>query len=313
MTGSILVTRSLPSSVVARLHELGSVDLHAEGAMPAAMLAQRVADKDALVCLMTDDINKTVIDAGARLKVIANVAVGYNNIDLACARARGIVVTNTPDVLTESVADFTWAMILAVTRRLAEGDRLIRRGEWKGWALDFMLGTELKGKQLGLIGFGRIARAVAARAPTFGMRVVYSDVTAVEGPFESMSLDRLLNTSDVVSLHVPLTPDTQHLIDKRALARMKRSAYLVNTARGPVVEEAALAWALQQRLIAGAALDVYENEPTAHPALLQLENVLLVPHLASATTETRTAMANLAVDNVAAVLAGRPPLTPVVE
>jgi len=223
------------------------------------------------------------------------------------------VVTNTPDVLTESVADFTWALILAVTRRLSEGDRLIRRGEWKGWALDFMLGTELKGKQLGLVGFGRIARAVAARAPAFGMRVVYSDVVSAEGPFERMSLDRLLNTSDVVSLHVPLTRDTEHLIDKRALARMKRSAYLVNTARGPVVEEAALAWALQQRLIAGAALDVYENEPAAHPALLQLENVLLVPHLASATTETRTAMANLAVDNVAAVLAGRPPLTPVRE
>jgi len=313
MADSILVTRSLPSSVVTRLHDLGSVDLYTDGAIPAAVLLQRVADKDALVCLMTDDINKTVIDAGVRLKVIANVAVGYNNIDVACARSRGIVVTNTPDVLTESVADFTWAMILAVTRRLSEGDRLIRRGEWKGWALDFMLGTELRGKQLGLVGFGRIARAVAARAPAFGMRVVYSDLAAVAGPFESMSLDRLLNTSDVVSLHVPLTPDTQHLIDKRALARMKRSAYLVNTARGPVVEEAALAWALQQRLIAGAALDVYENEPAAHPALLQLENVLLVPHLASATIETRTAMANLAVDNVAAVLAGRPPLTPVRE
>jgi glyoxylate reductase len=313
MNGSILVTRSLPSSVVSRLHDVGSVDLYTDGAMPPAVLVQRVADKDALICLMTDEINKTVIDAGARLKVIANVAVGYNNIDVACARARGVVVTNTPDVLTESVADFTWALILAVTRRLSEGDRLIRRGEWKGWALDFMLGTELKGKQLGLVGFGRIARAVAARAPAFGMRVVYSDVASAEGPFERMSLDRLLNTSDVVSLHVPLTRDTEHLIDKRALARMKRSAYLVNTARGPVVEEAALAWALQQRLIAGAALDVYENEPAAHPALLQLENVLLVPHLASATTETRTAMANLAVDNVAAVLAGRPPLTPVRE
>jgi glyoxylate reductase len=313
MNGSILVTRSLPSSVVTRLHDVGSVDLYTDGAMPPAVLVQRIADKDALICLMTDDINKTVIDAGARLKVIANVAVGYNNIDVACARARGVVVTNTPDVLTESVADFTWALILAVTRRLSEGDRLIRRGEWKGWALDFMLGTELKGKQLGLVGFGRIARAVAARAPAFGMRVVYSDVASAEGPFEMMSLDRLLNTSDVVSLHVPLTRETEHLIDKRALARMKRSAYLVNTARGPVIEEAALAWALQQRLIAGAALDVYENEPTAHPALLQLENVLLVPHLASATTETRTAMANLAVDNVAAVLAGRPPLTPVRE
>src|ERR1700676_1514392 len=313
MNGSILVTRSLPSSVVTRLHDVGSVDLYTDGAMPPAVLVQRVADKDALICLMTDDINQSVIDAGVRLKVIANVAVGYNNIDVACARARGVVVTNTPDVLTESVADFTWALILAVTRRLSEGDRLIRRGEWKGGALDFMLGTELKGKQLVLVGFGRIARAVAARAPAFGMRVVYSDVASAEGPFEMMSLDRLLNTSDVVSLHVPLTRETEHLIDKRALARMKRSAYLVNTARGPVIEEAALAWALQQRLIAGAALDVYENEPAAHPALLQLENVLLVPHLASATTETRTAMANLAVDNVAAVLPGRPPLTPVRE
>jgi glyoxylate reductase len=174
-----------------------------------------------------------------------------------------------------------------------------------------MLGTELRGKQLGLVGFGRIARAVAVRAPAFGMRVVHSKPGIVEGSVESMSLDRLLNTSDVVSLHVPLTTDTRHLIDKRALARMKRSAYLVNTARGPVVEEAALAWALEQRLIAGAALDVYEHEPAVHPALLQLENVMLVPHLASATTETRTAMASLAVDNVTAVLAGRPPLTPV--
>jgi glyoxylate reductase len=310
---NILLTRNLPSAVMARLHEVGSVDLYTDGAIPPEVLKSRLADKEALVCLMSDEIDRSVIGAGARLKVIANVAVGYNNIDVACARSRGIVVTNTPDVLTESVADFTWAMILAVTRRLSEGDRLIRRGEWQGWALDFMLGTELRDKQLGLVGFGRIARAVAARAPSFGMRVVYSDIATVEGPFENVSLDRLLNTSDVVSLHVPLTPETRHLIDKRGLARMKRSAYLVNTARGPVVEEASLAWALQQRLIAGAALDVYENEPAVHPALVQLENVLLVPHLASATTETRTAMANLAVDNVAAVLAGRPALTPVLE
>jgi glyoxylate reductase len=214
-------------------------------------------------------------------------------------------------VLTESVANFTWAMILALTRRLAEGDRLIRRDAWKGWALDFMLGTELTGKQLGLVGFGRIARAVAARAPAFGMRVAYADVVDAAGSYEKMSIDRLLNTSDVVSLHVPLTPETRHLIDRKALARMKRSAYLVNTARGPVVDEAALAWALQERLIAGAALDVYEEEPVVHPDLIALENVLLVPHLGSATTETRTAMANLAADNVIAVLAGREPLTPV--
>jgi glyoxylate reductase len=310
---NILVTRNLPSSVLARLREVGAVDLYTEGAIPPDVLTERIADKDAVVCLMSDDIDKRVIDAGTNLKVIANVAVGYNNIDVKYARSRGVIVTNTPEVLTESVADFTWAMILAITRRLAEGDRLIRRHGWKGWGLDFMLGTELRDKQLGLVGFGRIARAVAARAPVFGMKVAYADVMEIPGPFEKLSLDRLLTTSDVVSLHVPLTPDTRHLIDKKALARMKRSAYLVNTSRGPVVEEEALAWALQERLIAGAALDVYENEPAVHPDLLHLENALLVPHLGSATTETRTAMANLAADNVIAVLAGRSALTPVPE
>jgi glyoxylate reductase len=308
---AILVTRPLPSAVISRLHEVGNVDLYSGGAMPADLLKQRIADKDALVSVATDDINQSLIDAATTLKVVATIAVGYDNIDVPYARSRDVVVTNTPDVLTESVADFTWGMILAITRRLAEGDRLVRRNGWKGFALDFMLGSDLKGKQLGLVGFGRIARAVAARAPVFGMHVAYADVVDTEGPFERMSLDRLLNTSDVVSLHVPLTPETRYLIDKRALTRMKRSAYLVNTARGPVVEEAALAWALSQRLIAGAALDVYENEPAVHADLLPLENVVLVPHLGSATTETRTAMANLAVSNVIAVLSGRPPLTPV--
>jgi glyoxylate reductase len=231
---------------------------------------------------------------------------------VAYARSRGIEVTNTPDVLTEAVADFTWALMLAVSRRLAEGDRLLRRGAWKGWGFDFMLGSELKGKQLGLVGLGRIGRAVAAKAPAFGMSVAYTTPRETElAGAHSLSLDRLLNTSDIVSLHVPLTAQTRHLIDRRALTRMKRSAYLINTARGPVVDEAALAWALQELLIAGAALDVYENEPAVHPDLLVLENVLLVPHLASGTTETRTAMAELAVENVIAVLSGRPPLTPV--
>lgn len=284
--------------------------------MLPAELRARVADKDALVCQLTDAIDRSVIDSAARLKAISNVAQGYNNIDVPYARSRQIVVTNTPDVLTESVADFTWALILAITRRLSEGERLLRRGEWKGWALDFMLGSELRGKQLGLIGVGRIGRAVAARAPAFGMKVAYT-TRGSSGPpglgdtAEAMSLDRLLLTSDVVSLHVPLTADTRHLIDQRALTRMKRSAYLINTARGPVVDEAALAWALQHHLLSGAALDVYENEPAVHPDLLQLENVLLVPHLASGTTETRTAMADLAVNNAIAVLEGRPPLTPV--
>jgi glyoxylate reductase len=309
---SILVTRKLPSSVLSKLEAVGDVDLYAgDMAMPHDELRSRIAGKRAVVAMFTEQIDKSVIDAATDLKIVANVAVGYNNIDVASARSRGIIVTNTPDVLTESVADFTWALILALTRRLSEGERLIRRNEWKGWAFDFMLGTELRGKQLGLVGFGRIARAVAARASVFGVRVACTSRRDSDQSVGQLSLDRLLNTSDIVSLHVPLTPQTKHLIDKRALTRMKRSAYLINTSRGPVVDEEALAWALEHRLIAGAALDVYEREPVIHSALLPLENVLLVPHLGSGTVETRTAMADLAVDNVVAVLSGKPPLTPV--
>jgi glyoxylate reductase len=312
LTHSILVTRKLPSSVLDKLRQVADVDVYTgDAAIPPGELRARVAEKDALVSLLTDAIDRAVIDAAPKLKVIANVAVGFNNVDVDYAASRGIAVTNTPDVLTESVADFTWALILAITRRLAEGERLVRRGEWKGWALDLLLGTELRGKQLGLVGVGRIGRAVAARAPAFGMRVAYTARRDLEGVGEAMTLDRLLVSSDIVSLHVPLTPETRHMIDRRALTRMKRSAYLINTARGPVVDEEALAWALQQHLIAGAALDVYEHEPAVHRDLLKLENVLLVPHLASGTTETRTAMADLAIENVLAVLAGRPPLTPV--
>jgi glyoxylate reductase len=309
----ILVTRRLPASVLSRLNEVGTVDLfEGTGTISAEELRARVAGKEAMVCMLTEQIDRLVIDAGDTLRVIANVAVGFNNIDVAYARSRGITVTNTPDVLTESVADFTWALVLAVTRRLAEGDRLVRRGDWKGWAFDFMLGTELRGKQLGLIGVGRIGRAVAARAAAFGVRVAYTSRRPIDFPdAEAMSFDRLLTTSDIVSLHVPLTAETRHLIDRKALTRMRRSAYLVNTARGPVVDEAALAWALGAGLIAGAALDVYEEEPVVHPDLLGLDNVLLVPHLGSGTTETRTAMADLAVSNVIAILRGAPPITPV--
>jgi len=310
---TILVTRKLPSSVLSKLETVGDVDLYAgDGAMPPDELRSRVVGKRAVVSMFTEQIDKMVLDAATDLQIVANVAVGYNNIDVAYAHSRGVIVTNTPDVLTESVADFTWALILTITRRLSEGERLIRRNEWKGWAFDFMLGTELRGKQLGLVGFGRIARAVAARASAFGMRLACSTRRESEqSSIAQLSLDRLLNTSDIVSLHVPLTPETRHLIDKRALTRMKRSAYLINTSRGPVVDEEALAWALEHRLIAGAALDVYEREPEVHPGLLPLENVLLVPHLGSGTVETRTAMADLAVDNVVAVLNGNPPLTPV--
>src|SRR5205809_5888920 len=218
---TVLVTRRLPSSVLAKLDAVADVDLYTgAAAIPDGDLRARAAKADAIVCLLTDRIDRGVIDAAPRLKVVSNVAVGYNNIDVAYARSRGIVVTNTPDVLTDSVANFTWALILAITRRMSEGERVVRRGEWKGWALDFMLGSEVTGKQLGIVGLGRIGRAVAARAPTFGMRVAYTSRGAGTGSspavpgLDPMSLDRLLLTSDVVSLPVPLTPATRHLIDK---------------------------------------------------------------------------------------------------
>jgi glyoxylate reductase len=312
---SILLTGTIPSVVVAKLEAIGDLDqFRRDGidVMPHAELIARVAGKHALVSMITDSVNREVIEAGTSLKVIANAAVGYNNIDVAAARERDIIVTNTPGVLTAATADLTWALILGITRRIAEGERLIRRGAWKGWTFDFMLGAEVRGKQLGIIGYGGIGRAVALRGRAFGMRIAYTSRTPKDDPnAEPMPLDRLLATSDVVSIHCPLTPDTRHLIDQPALARMKRSAYLINTARGPVVDEKALAWALRTHLIAGAALDVFEEEPKIEPELLTLENVLLVPHLGSGTVETRTAMADLAASNVAAVLSGQPPLTPV--
>ena len=309
----LLLTRRIPSSVLTKLEAVCDVDLHAgRSAIPRDALLERVAGKQALICLLTDRIDRDVLDAGRELKIVANIAVGYNNVDLPACRERGLTVTNTPDVLTNACADFTWGLILGITRRLGEGERELRRGDWKGWALDHLLGLELRGKQLGIIGAGRIGRAVADKAPAFGMRVAYTARRAADFPgAEYMSLDRLLLTSDVVSVHCPLTAETRHLIDRKALTKMKRSAYLINTSRGPVVDEEALAWGLKERIIVGAALDVYEEEPKVHPDLLTLENVLLIPHLASATTETRTAMADLAASNVIAVLEGRPPLTPV--
>jgi glyoxylate reductase len=306
----VLLTRRIPSSALATLEEACDVDRNDGDALTPDQLLSRVRDKQGIVCLLTDAITPDVMDAAPGLKVVANVAVGYNNIDIAAASARGIVVTNTPEVLTEATADLAWALIMDVTRRVSEGDRLIRRDGWKGWALDFMLGTELSGKTLGIIGYGRIGRAVAARAVPFGLRVIHSDVQAVPGS-GAIPIDRLLATSDIVSIHCPLTPETRHLINQAALARMKRSAYLINTSRGPVVDEKALAWALKNGIISGAGLDVYEDEPNVHRDLMTLENVVLAPHLGSATMETRTAMADLAVRNAIAVLTGQSPLTPV--
>jgi glyoxylate reductase len=290
--------------VFSRLESACDVDLY-DGPSPMAAdeLKRRLAGKRALICVLTDRVDAALLDAAPDLAIVANIAVGYDNIDAPAAKSRGVVVTNTPDVLTEATAELTWGLILAAARRIAEGDRLVRRGEWKGWALDFMLGMELRGKQLGIIGRGRIGRAVAARAPAFGMTAVFAK--------HDLSLDELLVSSDVISIHAPATPATRHLIDRKAFARMKRSAIFVNTARGSLVDEEALVWALGERLIAGAALDVYEKEPAVHPGLLSMEHVVLAPHLGSATRETRTAMADLAVANVLAVLDGRPPVTPV--
>jgi glyoxylate reductase len=307
------LTRRVPSSVLSKLEAVCDLDLYSNpSGIPRDELLARVRGKQGLMCLLTDRIDQEVIDAGTDLRIVANIAVGYNNIDLAACKARGIVVTNTPDVLTNACADFAWGLIIAVTRRLGEAERQLRRGAWAGWSLDHMLGMELRGKRLGLVGVGRIGRAVAEKAPAFGMNVAYAEPVPIDLPgAEHLPLDRLLATSDVISLHCPLLPETRHLIDQKALTKMKRTAYLINTSRGPVIDEAALAWALKQRLIAGAALDVYENEPQVHPDLMGLENVMLIPHIASATTETRTAMADLAASNVIAVLSGGAPITPV--
>jgi glyoxylate reductase len=309
----VLLTRRIPSSTFSLLEAGSEVELYEEPSpLTEDDLKRRLAGKHGLVCVLTDPVTRNVLDGARDLRVVANIAVGFDNIDVAAARARNIVVTNTPDVLTNATAELTWALILAVARRIGEGERLVRRGGWKGWALDFMLGTELRGKQLGIIGRGRIGRAVAAKAGAFGMHAVFAARGGRSTPdLAALSLDELLVSSDGISIHTPMSPANRHMIDRKALARMKRSAFLVNTARGPIVDEEALAWALKERLIAGAALDVYEREPQVFADLLTLENVVLAPHLGSATRETRTAMAELAVKNVLAVLQGRPPLTPV--
>ena len=287
MKSRVLVTNRIPAAVLQRLESDLEIDYHTEkDALSRDQLLDRVRDKHGLLCVVTDTIDARIIKAGSQLRVIANIAVGYDNIDIATAKKHGIVVTNTPEVLTESVAELTWGLILNVTRRVVEGDRLIQSGVWKGWALDFMLGMELFGKQLGVVGSGRIGRAVAARASVFGMKVVFAarkgsnDTTDRSQLTKSLKessvrpLDRLLATSDVVSLHVPMTSDTHHLIDREALVNMKPSAYLINTSRGPVVDEDALVLALREGLIAGAALDVYEREPMVNSGLLGLSNVV---------------------------------------
>ncbi len=309
----IAVTRWIPDDAVKLLAEAGEVVVSpADRPLTPAELHEFVAGASAVVGMLHDRLDGALADAaGPGLKVVANVAVGYDNVDVPALAGRGIVVTNTPGVLTDATADLAFGLLLAVTRRLGEGERLLRsRTPWS-FHLGFLLGSGLQGKTLGIVGFGQIGRAMAKRASAFGMSIVYSGRSKQDTDAEFVSFDELLARADVVSLHCPLTPETRHLIDAAALRAMKPGAYLVNTTRGPVVDEAALADALEAGEIAGAALDVFEKEPEVEPRLLGRDDVVLSPHLGSATVETRTEMAVLAARNVVAVLAGRPPLTEV--
>ena len=309
---NIFVTRQIPLPGLEILRrDAGGFEINDDDhPLTQIELKAKVKDRDALVCVLTDIIDAEVLDAaGTRLKVVANVAVGYNNIDIKAATSRGIIVTNTPGVLTNATADLAWALLLASARRLNESERVLRAGLWPGWGILQFLGQDISGKTLGIVGAGRIGQAVAKRAQGFDMQILYTSRGA-KAEMEALGakhvdLETCLKQSDFISLHVPLTPETKHLIGKPELELMKPSAHLINTARGPIVDEAALAQALKARTIAGAALDVYEEEPKIHPGLLELENVVLAPHIGSATTETRGRMASMAAENCIAVLQGR--------
>jgi glyoxylate reductase len=315
---AILISRLLPEPAVALARSRASVDaFDQDAAMPRAQLLARLADREGLICVISEAVDQALLDACPKLRVVSNVAVGYNNVDVAACTKRGVVVTNTPDVLTDTTADFAWTLLMATARRLVEADRYVREGRFKQWEYMLQLGGDVHGKTLGVVGFGRIGRAMARRALGFGMRVLYQDAVAADAAIERelratrVDLDTLLRDSDFVTLHTPLIPETRHLINRDTLRAMKRTAYLINAARGPVVDEAALVHALREGWIAGAGLDVFEEEPKVHPGLIGLSNVVLAPHIGSASLETRLKMATLAVENCLAVLEGRTPPTPV--
>ena len=307
----MVLTAKLPGDVAGILagHELRGP---AEGSWPRERWLAELEGADALVCLLSDHVDAAVLDRAPRLRVIANYAVGHDNIDVAAAAARGVLVANTPDVLTDATADLAFALLLAAARRLGEGERLLRAGEWTGWSPGFLHGVEVAGQTLGIVGLGRVGRAVARRARGFGMTVLASgrrppEARSADG-VEHVPLDELLARAHLVSMHCPLTAETRHLIDARALARMKPTAVLVNTTRGEVVDEDALCDALERGHLAGAGLDVFTGEPAINPRLLRAPRLVLTPHLGSATAGARARMGELCARAVAAVLAGdRPP------
>ncbi len=310
----VFLCSRLPEAAERYLRERCRLEIYlGESLIRREELVRAVREVDGLIPTVTERVDGELIDAAPALRVIANYGVGYNNIDVEAATARGLPVTNTPEVLTETTADLTWTLIMAASRRIGEGERFVRAGRWTGWKPMQLLGCDVYGKTLGIVGFGRIGKAVARRARGFAMKVLYSDEYPAPPKVERelgvrrVSFSALLRRADIVTLHTPLSPATRHLIGAAALRRMKRTAILVNAARGPIVDERALAEALRSKQIAAAGLDVYEGEPAVEPALLELENVVLLPHLGSATLETRTAMGVLAAKNCLAALAGRRP------
>lgn len=309
MKPAIFVTRNIAEPALKKLAQYFDLTVNPKDrVLTQAEIIEGVKNKDALLCLLTDQIDKAILDNAPKLKVISNYAVGFNNIDIKEATKRGIPVCITPGILTNATADLTFALILAVTRRLIEADHYMRSGQFSGWAPDLFLGSELQGKTLGIIGMGRIGYAVAKRAMGFEMNILYFSKTPKDIPGATfVPLQTLFERSDIISLHTPLTSETHHLIGARELSLMKKSAYLINTTRGLVVDEHALVEALKTGKIAGAGLDVYENEPLASEGLNSLNNVVMLPHIGSATIETRTKMALLAADNAIDILEGKKP------
>ncbi|OGW67215.1 MAG: D-glycerate dehydrogenase [Nitrospirae bacterium RIFCSPLOWO2_02_FULL_62_14] len=312
MRSRLYLARPLPTPVMTVIHEHFDLTVPPLDRSPTqAEIQAGIRESQAVICTLNERFDGDMLAAAPSLRVIANYAVGYNNIDVDAAKARGVIVTNTPDVLTNATADITWALILAVARRVVEGDQLVRQNQWTGWSPTQMLGVDLSGKTLGIIGMGRIGLAVARRAAGFEMTVLYwtrsgRPLQPANPAWQRVSFEELLRRSDFLSPHIPLTPDTHHLLNDAALRLMKPTAFLINAARGPVVDEAALVQALQEHRLAGAGLDVYEKEPELHPGLRELSQVVLLPHLGSATIETRIRMGMMCVENVLAVLEGKP-------
>jgi len=313
----LYLARRLPDPVMTALRERYRLVCEPTDSSPEpSALIAGFQDADAAIVTLTERIDREIMGAARRLKILANYAVGYNNLDLAAAHDHGIIVSNTPDVLTDATADLAWTLLLATARRVSEGDTLVRSGRWGGWTPTQLLGAEVAGRALGIVGMGRIGQAVAERAVGFRMPVLYHTRRPLTpdpstGRWQQVPLETLLRNADFVSLHVPLNPTTTHLIGRRELAIMRPEAILINTARGPIVDEEALVEALENRTICGAGLDVYENEPALHPALAKQERTVLLPHLGSATWSARVEMGMICLRNIDAVLSGRPALNPV--